>query len=172
MELEKLSLISDIASQFATAIAIIAGGAWAYWNFVIKRVNVWNLSVVIDPEIYPYKGSKKLLVINVTLKNVGNVKISPGSKGCRLTVYKLPKNKNTGESLDWEKYKTLLKDVDILRRYKGKRGYQGYEIEPNCEYDEFETLVVKKGELILIKADFWWLKNEDVINDYKVVHVK
>ena len=172
MDLEQVSTIAGIINQIITSLAIIVAGIWAYWNFVVRRTGIWNLQIIVNPEVLPYKNNKRLLVIYVTLKNIGSVKITPGSKGCRVTVYRLEKNGREGKILDWEKGKIIMKEVDILKRYKGKRGYLGYEIEPNCEFDEIETLIVKRGDLLLIQADFWWLKNEDVVNDYKVVHVE
>lgn len=166
MDLQQISKIVEILNQILTALAIVVGGIWAYWNFVLKRTGVWNLQLTIVPQVIPYLKDKRLLVINVTLKNVGKVKITPGPSGCRVSVRKLSRNLGLGKQLEWKEAKKIIDSVDVLRHYRdGGREYSNYEIEPNCEYHELETLVVSKGDLLNIEVKFWWKKDIDAISE-------
>jgi len=138
--------------------------------------------MVISPEVILYNENLRLLLINLGLKNMGKVKIMPGSKGCRISVRKLPKDAKAGEILTWEEGgEIIIDEIDILSRYWRQSterrmaiygGYWNYEIEPNCEYHECVPLVVSKRELLIIKAEFWWKRNLDSIPEYRVILVE
>ncbi|OGH47909.1 MAG: hypothetical protein A3A51_00195 [Candidatus Levybacteria bacterium RIFCSPLOWO2_01_FULL_39_10] len=173
MNINYISSVVEIFTQLTTAIAIILGGIWGYWNFVIRRTGIWNLQMSILPQVHSYHGKDRLLiVVNITLKNVGNVKIVPGPSGCRLTVIKLPKNIKEYNVLDWKKGQVLFKNIDILRNCKVNNSYEGgYELEPNNEYHEFETFIVKKGDLLAIRCKFYCENNKDVIHESTIFQV-
>src|SRR3989304_6683943 len=112
---QEVNTLSDIIVNIVSSLAIIIGGVWGYWTFVIKRQNVWNLQISLEPEIIPYSLSKRLLVTYVILRNVGQVKVTPGSKGCQLTIWKLPNDKKEGELIQLKEGAKLIEKVDILR---------------------------------------------------------
>ena len=171
MNLATVNVIIEDLYYIIAGLAILVGGAWAYWIFVIRRQGVWNLRVSLDTDIVPYTSSKRILSIYVVLKNVGNVKVTPSPKGCRVSVYVLPKTYKGGELISFENHTALVKELDILRRYKEKGAYWGYEIEPNCEYKEAEFLVVSKGDVLAIEAVFYPPGKDDFINEMTVMRV-
>ena len=168
---QEVNTLSDIIVNIVTSLAIIIGGVWGYWTFVIKRQNVWNLQITLEPEIIPYSHSKRLLVIYVILRNVGQVKVTPGPKGCQLTIWKMQSDKKEGELVLPKEGEKLIEKLDILRKYKEKGSYWHYEIEPNCQYQEMESIVVNKGVLLAIEAKFFPPEEGDYINETKVIRV-
>ena len=143
-----------------------------YIVFGVRRETKWNLQVTVSPEVLPYNDDFRLLLVNVALKNVGNVKIASGSKGCWLSVKKLQKDIRCEQTLEWQNAEIFVKQIDILRYYRSQGGYKRYEIEPRCEYHELETLIVSKGDILLIEVEFWWFKNRDSITEYRVIFVE
>jgi len=61
MDIQNVVIASDIFESLVTALAIIFGGIWGYWNFVIKRQSIWNLQISLEPEIIAYNSRQKLL---------------------------------------------------------------------------------------------------------------
>ena len=171
MNVQNVVIISDIFESLVTALAIILGGIWSYWNFVIKRQSIWNLQLFLEPEILTYNSGQRLLVVYVVLKNTGQVKVIPGPKGCRISIWEIPKNKEKGNQIFPKEGKVLLKNIDILRKYKEKGGYWKYEIEPNCLYQEVEAITVMKGDLLGIEVKFYPPEDDDFINETKIIKV-
>ncbi|OGH10356.1 MAG: hypothetical protein A2857_05600 [Candidatus Levybacteria bacterium RIFCSPHIGHO2_01_FULL_36_15] len=171
MKLQDLDLYTEIISKIVTILGIAIGGFWAYWIFFLKRTGVWNLQMNISTESIRYKRNLILLLIKVSLKNVGNVKISPGPSGCTLSVRKIPGNLPLGTIVDFESCQSLIEQVDILRRYKENDNYDLYEIEPNCEYHELETIVISKGQSLFIEVKFFSQDDSDAITEYCIINI-
>ena len=171
MSVQEAIEYADFINKLLTSIAIVGAGGWALWTFVLRREGVWNLQLNISPTDLPYGPGSRLLLITVNLKNVGKVKITPGSKGCRVSVRKLPNDLKAGEVLERDRGELLVGDVDILEHYREKEGYAGYEIEPGCEYHELISVVVPEGDIFVIKATFWWKENSDAITEHCVTRV-
>src|SRR3989344_6846072 len=109
-----------------------------------------------------------ILVVYVVLKNVGQVKIIPSPKGCRISIWKMPKGKKKGNQISPKEGKALLKNLDILRKYREKGGYWHYKIEPNCQYQEMEAITVTKGDLLAIEVKFYPPGEDDFINETRI----
>jgi len=171
MSVQEAIEYADLINKLVASIAILGAGAWALWTFVLRREGVWNLQLTISPTDLPYGPGFRLLLIRVDLKNVGKVKITPGSKGCRVSVRKLPKDARAGEVLERDRGELLVEDVDILEHYRENGGYAGYEIEPGCEYHELMTVIVPEGDILVIKGRFWWKENSDAITEHCVTRV-
>ncbi len=90
----------DILSKLFTSVGVLAAGLWALFTFVLFRTAVGNLQITVSPEVIEYRGLLRLALVNVTLCNVGKVKIKAGPAGCRFSVWKLPTNCDMGKVLD------------------------------------------------------------------------
>jgi hypothetical protein len=169
--LEQITEYVGLVNKAVTTFAIVAAGAWAYWRYVLHRENIWNLEMTVQAEHLPYTVDSALLIIKLSLKNVGKVKIMPGPSGCRVSTRKVPQGIKPGQLVTWEKSEPVIEEIDVLRHYRIGEGYPDYEIEPGCEYHEGESLVVDKGSVYLVKAEFWWKKDADSIEEYAVVEI-
>jgi hypothetical protein len=171
MTIDQLAVWTDITSDIASVVAVIIGGIWVYRNYLKNRTSVWNLKIAIRPESYPYQKANDLLKIDVALMNAGKTVISPGSKGCQVTVRRLSQDTAAGQAIDLDAGDILFQE-DILRRYyRSHDGYKNYEIEPGAEYHEMVGLAVVKGDLLSIRAEFNWQDNEDSISEYNIFRV-
>ena len=67
----------------------------------------------------------------------------------------------------------IIENYDILRKYfRGKDGYKNYEIEPHSDYHEIACVKVSKGDLLSIRAEFFWKDDKDSIPEYRVFYVE
>ncbi len=173
MNLNNFIIWTDMINQILNSIAIIVGGIWVYWRFIRTRFGTWNLKLNVRMETQHYNESQKLLIIKIGLENKGNIKISPGNKGVRITIRKLERDKSEGSILDLDQGKVIVESLDVLRKYHlPKIGYRNYEIEPKCEYQEIECLPITQGETISVRTEFFWKDEKDSIIDYSVFYVQ
>jgi len=132
--------------------------------FGLERTNVWNLNLELVPEIIEYQEGHKLLIENIALQNVGKIAIKPSE--LTLSAWVLSRDEKEGSILGTQIEKTLVKDSNLLRFYPGE-----YLIEPGVRYNEFEAIVVKEGDLVLLKATMIWADDDDLVTDYKIVSI-
>jgi hypothetical protein len=150
------SLYVDMLNKLVTTVAIVVGGFWALWIFVISRAGQWNLQLTVSPCDLPYGEGLRLLQVGVGLKNVGKIKITPGRKGCTVAVRRFDRGLSLGASLHWEQGKPVIENVDILQVYRQQDGsYSEYEIEPGAEYRESLNVVVPEDTVLMIETTFW-----------------
>ena len=107
----------DILSKVLTSVGVLAAGLWALFTFVLFRTAVGNLQISVSPEVIDYRGLLPLTLVNVTLSNVGKVKIKAGPAGCRLSVWRLPTDRDMGDVLDLDHGTILVNDADLLAKY-------------------------------------------------------
>ena len=165
----------DIVQKIVTIAAIITGGVWALFKFRLRREHVWNLEMTISSEQLHYSKNLCFLIVTVALKNVGSIKIVPGSKGLELTIKRLPTSIEKNTSVDWWNIEEeLFGPKDILAKYKldGKEDYKGevYNLDPGCVYYENEGIILEKGYLYQFRLNFWWKENKDNIVQYSYIY--
>jgi hypothetical protein len=145
MKLQAARDWSDLALKVVSIIAIILGGGWAYYQFVITETTASNVQIFVTSEQQKYNESSHLLIVHAKAKNIGKVLVQPGKDGFVIAVQRIPLSLNQGP-LELEKL-PLMYQVNILKRYP-----DGYELEPGVEYDEIATFVVPKNAMYAIKA--------------------
>ena len=160
MDLKTMVSCADIASKLATTIAIFIGGGM----FFLYRRGVWNLEMNLSHEIIDYTDDLKLLMVKVSLKNIGRIKISSRNAGCIVAVKRLPQNLVAGQPLIWKDAGPDIIRVNILEQDAI------YSMEPGEEHRGFLTLAVPKGQHLFIKSTFY-RKKED-IEEYCITFVK
>jgi hypothetical protein len=69
--------LADLTLKCVTILAIVVGGGWTFWTFVIARTDVDNLNLGVATELIRYQGDLRLLVIHVKPKNIGKVLTRP-----------------------------------------------------------------------------------------------
>lgn len=83
--LDNAKTIADIISSAVTALAIIVGGAWAYFKFVRGRTYRPRIEISLAGQWWQVKG-RLLFQARVTVKNVGLSKLGLLQKGTGLRV--------------------------------------------------------------------------------------
>jgi len=133
--------IADLVLKCVTIVAIVVGGVW----FVIQRADVENLSLGVTAESVEYRGDLRLLVIHVKPKNIGKVLVEPAT--FRLVVRKIPLGLPEGKIVELAPIEPMT-SFDLLRHDR-----DGYEMEPNVEYDDVEVVVVPKNIVVHVEAE-------------------
>lgn len=164
MKLQSAQDLSDLTLKVMSIIAIILGGWWAYYQFDISRATASNIQVAVTSESKNYDESSCILLIHVKVKNIGKVLVKPNKDGFIVSVRRIPKNLNQGP-IELEKM-PLMHRVNLLKRYR-----DGYELEPEVEYDEIVALIVPKSSMYAVKATFN-LSDETEVDQTAVANVE
>jgi hypothetical protein len=165
--MDELKIIVEIVQALATVLALVVGGVWAFFRFVAKREHVWNLDMTTNTAIEQYSSGMCLLVVRVTLKNVGAVPITPGPEGLLLSVRAVPTNLDCFHSIEWKECEPRqLEDYNMIGKYDPLKS--GYLLEVGCTYQESHGVIVEAGRLYHIKVKF--CEADDAIVDYSFCH--
>jgi len=117
-------------------------------------------------------------MVNVSLKNIGSVKVIPGTRGCKLSVKQVPRDLQEGALIDCETSKVILQNYDFVeqsnKEYNEVYGAadEPYCIEPGCEYHERLGIVVPRQYFYIIDVIFWAPNDKDVIGEQSYIYVK
>jgi len=146
---------ADFGVKLLTMVAIVVGGYWAYFQFRVTRTDVTNVQLTVVADVLPYSTESRLLLIHVKPKNVGKVLVDP-PQAFSVTVRNFPTDVKGG-IVDIDKHPNAYPPIDLLRRFP-----DGYELEPGIEYDELVAIVVPKGTMYSVKAQFDFDKETEV----------
>lgn len=145
MNFQKMRDWTDLVLKILSIAAIIAGGIWAYYQFLVTRTDIDNIQLTVSTEQKQYGKETRLLLIHIKPKNIGKSLVELGKTGFIVTVRSIPDNLIQG-IIDLEKLPKAY-ETDLMKRFK-----DGYEMEPGVEYDEIIALVVPKNKIYAIKA--------------------
>ena len=166
MNLDILEKIASAASDVVTMLALVIGGGWAFFRYVLKRENAWNLVIEANPTFHPYRSGQILLSVEIVLKNIGQVRIKPSGVGCRLSIRLLPQDQSVGQTPHWKDSTSLLTDYDVLRsanpRLDNLPINENYWIEPNAHYTETVNVIVPKAATIMVEVVFGSGSGEEI----------
>ncbi len=163
MSLELARSLVALTESIVTIIAIVVGGIWVLYRLGRERTDVWNLQMNVTPQVLDYSGDSNLLIIWVSLRNIGKIKFQPGTRGCLVSVYSLDQSAPLGTVL--EPVDPLMEDINLLRHYD----HGGYWLEPQAEYTECDAVIVPQDRPLLVKVAFWSEDDTDSITEYRVV---
>lgn len=107
-------------------------------------------------------------------KNIGSVKIEPGTRGCELSIKQVPQDLQEGALVDWRTSKMILQNYDFVEQWNDEYGAEdeSYCIEPGCEYHERQGIVVPRRYFYIIEVIFWAPKDKDTIAEHSYIYVK
>jgi hypothetical protein len=158
------------------SVAIIVGGIWALFTYVVQHEGIWNVDLSISSESMPYKDTLRAVVVRVDLQNRGKRAVRAGEGGLELTVVRVPQGLEpyqpvwrTKMIFDDKGQQTVANHIDMLRHYKSHGIYE-YELEPAAVYQETEAILAKEGDLLLLEIQFFG-PDGDSIRQYKYVTV-
>jgi len=150
--------IIDIVESVATILAIIAGGAWAFHKFIVRRQKYPQANLTHEIKHLFGDDDKIILHVKTRVENIGNILIQIESGFTRLQrVLPFPKD----EKELFQNGKVLRdkdsKEIPWTEIEEIKRQWEpcNFEIEPG-ESDEvcFEFLLNPEDHAILIYSHF------------------
>jgi len=166
--------IVDALSKMASAAVVLTGAWWMLSQFTTEDPDGKNLLVALEvrPDVIDEK--QTLLFVDVTLRNVGKVRVSAGEydeekrNGLRLTVreYKpaavVPVADGTKENvIDWntelgkDASKVVLDRFNMLESYNCWQTGKSFSIAPGNEFHERVVVPVATGKLYGLGARFF-----------------
>lgn len=157
----------QIVKDGLTVVALLAGGGWAWYKW--REANELCQQVIMDltTEEYPVHDQSSVLVIGITLKNVGYRSLIPGSKGLQVSVRRCS-GPNKDRCLERSEGEALLTEVDILSIYKedGAKSYtDAYRLDRGSTYHETYGLIIDRGYVYIVEAGLW-LAEDDALFEY------
>jgi len=139
---------ADLTLKIMSALAIAAGGVWAYFQWRVTDAAETGAQISTSAEVLPYRQGLCLVVIHAKPKNVGRVPISAGRNGLSVTLQELPASLPPG-AVNPNELKLRHAPVDVIAAWRN----EGYVIEPGVEYDELQTEVAPIGSIFLARAE-------------------
>jgi hypothetical protein len=105
--LEDVKTIVEIAGTTVTALAVIAGGLWAYFKFVRGRTFRPRLELGMSGQWRMIK-DEPLIHARLTVKNIGATNVSLLQKGTGLRISRLdPDQPGSAEPARWQRIRVF-----------------------------------------------------------------
>lgn len=167
-----LKEFAEIADHLATVVALLIGGGWVLYQYVIRRSGESGLSIDLNAQTSDWKPGSKLVFIDVVLRNTGQRCIdattdSPSSleplfEGSIRYAGSLQLRKVNSQSsgavapIDWwDKSSGLLvqpvvPETDLLKEYTDQDGKVEFFMEPGEEYHLGNAFILEPGEVLSI----------------------
>ena len=176
--LERAHLWAELVSKLLGAIAIVVAAWWTYTNFTVERTHDPTMEVTVSPAVSPLPQGKALLNVDVLLKNVGKVAITPrfsGSPndrdvGLEISIVEIAPFAREGDTasdaeaepavpwFDWNdgdgSPRPIVHKRNLLASNEDFRAGR-YQLNPGVQYREPFACVVEPDKLYAIRARFW-----------------
>ncbi len=147
-KLEKI----ELALKILTLIALVVGGVWALYLYSKAGADDWQDNLILETKVLPYHDNLRLLVVHVISKNPRNFRFVLNSKhgdSFKLRIQKIPTNRKVETVIGEDEDKAnLIKTIDILANDSGE-----YELLPNAELDDMNSIVLKAHTLVQLTAE-------------------
>jgi len=170
MGLAEFKEIISISQGIVTIIAIITGGFWSYILFIKRRENAYNWSLDATANFNNYRENLKLLTVDITLKNIGRVKLIPSKKGCWFSLRYLSTECMVDDTPHWNDAVPIIEEYDVIRKANPRITgpiEKNYWIEPGAQYVETINVVISEGLILMAEIGFE-SKNEELFWIYKI----
>ncbi len=171
--LEKAHLWAELVSKVIGGIALLVAGWWTYANFTVEKTHDPTMEVTLSPTVHALRGEQVLLTVDVFLRNIGKVAITPryasdGQQqdlGLEISLVEMePLAHETTEpatALPWFDWnagggnpRQLLQKRNLLATNEDFRRGR-YQLNPGVKYREPFACVVERNKLYAIRARFW-----------------
>jgi hypothetical protein len=141
---------ADFLLRLFTFIALVAGGAWAFYLYHLSGSDDWGINISLETKVLPYHDKLRLLVVHVKSKNPRKVNVELRSKlgdSYTLSVRKLPADAKA-ETVFEEDQGDLINKIDLMKSAEGD-----YEILPGAEMDDMRVFVLPINTTVSLYAD-------------------
>ena len=156
--------LAQAVQNWATALAIVFGGVWAYYQFGLRREKETALGIDLSHTCAEYEASKYLVFFDVILTNKASVRVTAKRK--RIPAYEdslealnysgdllvrpTPSGASSGTQVRWflepSTKSPLLGDIeaDLLDEYV-ENGETDFWMEPGESYHVSAAIVLNPG---------------------------
>ncbi|CAJ0802377.1 hypothetical protein [Ralstonia holmesii] len=171
---DQLRLIADkldILLKSLSAVAVLIGGAWAFYKYIIGGATSWMNNISLDTKVLPYRDDLRLLVIHVRSTNPRATKFEFDETNAtfKLAIRLLPIGNSAQTVLD-EEFGQVIASIDLMR------GSGGYELLPGATLDDMRSVVLPLGAIASLTAELkikrWWQAEADFISTSSVVRIE
>lgn len=176
--LERAHLWAELVSKLLGAIAIVVAAWWTYTNFTVERTHDPTMEVTVSPAVSPLPQGKVLLNVDVLLRNVGKVAITPRHAtepesrdvGLEISIVEIAPFAGTVDDaagapverdvpwFDWNDGdgdpRSIVHKRNLLASNEDFRAGR-YRLNPGVQYREPFACVVEPNKLYAIRARFW-----------------
>ena len=176
--LERAHLWAELVSKLLGAIGIVVAAWWTYTNFTVERTHDPTMEVTVSPAVSPLPQGKALLNVDVLLKNVGKVAITPRyaqehesrDVGLEISIVEIAPFARKGDNsaseeseptvpwFDWNagdgSPRPIVHKRNLLASNEDFRAGR-YQLNPGVQYREPFACVVEPDKLYAIRARFW-----------------
>ncbi len=175
---------AEIADHLATVVALLIGGGWVLYQYVIRRSGESGLSIDLKAQTSEWKPESKLAFVDVVLRNTGQRCIdattdSPSSleqqfEGSIRYAGSLQLRKLNSQAsgavahIDWWDKSSgwlaqpIVPETDLLKEYTDQEGTVEFFMEPGEEYHLGNVFILEPGiylaKIVFVgqrKAEFW-----------------
>jgi hypothetical protein len=161
-----LSRIADPLSKWATVLAVVGAGIWAYYQFNLGGGGGgdWAIDLALTTEVIPYSDKTALLVVHIRAKNprISEVNLEPPDDKYVLRVRQLPEGLPSGTVIDPDTDGKLIKEIDLLPK-------DGYIFAPGADFEDEMSMVLPIGSKVALTAELDY--NNDYVATNKIVVV-
>jgi len=124
-DMETVEKLTSIASNFATSAALLVGGGWAFYHYVLDRIYHPKLESVMTLNVRHQKDGF-LIAVKVTLKNVGASRIDLDHAASGIALSALVPVSGQGamsaRPTGWAMF-------DVFRRADSEHGGDGFTLD-------------------------------------------
>jgi hypothetical protein len=169
--LERAHLCSELVSKVLGAVALIVAAWWTYSNFTVERTHDPTMEVTVAPTVAPLPDGAMLLNVDVVLRNVGKVAITPryvtaaDTKDAGLEISIVELSRVAGDAAtaavpwyDWNEAdgdpRFVVRKRNLLATNEDFKNGR-YRLNPGVRYREPFACVVQPNRIYAIRARFW-----------------
>lgn len=141
---------ADFALRVLTFLTILAGGAWAIYQYQIAGATDWANNITLETKVLPYHDNLRLLVIHVKSKNPRNYEFdldSDDGDSYELRIRKVAMDAKL-ETIIGEDQGELIQKVDFLKESGG-----AYEFLSGSEMDDMRSIVLPVNTMVQLTAE-------------------
>lgn len=163
--------IADFCLKTLSATAILIGGCWAIYKYMVGGSASWMNNISLDTEVLPYRDNLRLLVIHVRSTNPRTSKFEFDEQNAtfKLDIRQIPGDRDARTIFDEEGGQSIA-SIDLLQ------GTGGYEMLPGAAMDDMRTMVLPVGTTVSMTAELrirrWWQREGDFISTSSVVLIE
>ena len=70
-----LETVATIVDHLATAIAVVVGGGWIFYQYIVRRLGQTGISIDLIACVHPHTEGFRLVFLDVVLKNTGHTRL-------------------------------------------------------------------------------------------------
>jgi hypothetical protein len=158
---------AEIAEHWATVVALLVGGGWVLYQYVIRRSGETGLAIDVTSRVTPHAGGRQFLFFEVTLKNTGQRRLDASRQSPSQLAGQYEGSVHRAGSLQVREVEALpagkvshlnwwaagaegigsfvVPEIDLLAEYTDPEGRIEFFMEPGEEYRLGSPLILNPG---------------------------